>query len=223
MRKAIIVVIVASSAMAWGAAAQNLLADPSFETGNVPSCAQGWMPDTWFTSSVSPDTYSFDCATLAGLAPGTLGNFTTIASAYDGLRFAAGAELGFVEGFGQLLAQPLTPGQCYALSGYFVRADRGDIAGQGVYDIYLSPTTSAVDGILVASIGDNAVQGMWTHDMVEFNVPDGYAGAAHIIMSPRTLVGGGSYLGSDSWELTTICTVPVEHGTWGAVKALFGE
>lgn len=201
--------------------AQNLINDPSFESGFVPFCNQGVVPDTWYISTVTPDVYSFDCSTLRGLFPSSpFPNFLTLPSAQDGLRFVAGGDFpGAIEAFGQTLGTPLTPSSSYKLSGYFTLSDK--LPAPGVFDVYLSTTTGWNTGTLVASIGAGMVIGSWTYDEIMFSAPANAASLLNIIMVPKSLnPTPNSYMASDSWSLTP-APVPTEHETWGMIKALF--
>jgi hypothetical protein len=198
------------------ASAQNLIADGSFEVGLVGGCSQGLLPSTWFHVSLTPDVYSFDCGTLPGLAPTAFGNFTTLTSAHDGLRFVAGAHVPtFVEAFGQTLTAPLQPGANYRLSGAFVVAD--EHPEPGVIDVYLATGVTIVGATLLGSLGSQAVTGSWTTDSVDFTAPNDADTAMTLIMNPRSFaVSPDSYPGSDSWELVLLTepqSVPAFSGS----------
>jgi hypothetical protein len=187
------------------ASAQNLIADGSFEVGLVGACSQGNLPSTWFAVSWTADVYSFDCGTLPGLAPTSFGNFTTLASAHDGLRFVAGGHVSatIVEAFGQTLSAPLQPGATYRLSGAFVVSDSH--SEPGVIDVYLATGVTIVGATLLGSLGSQAVTGNWTIDSVQFTAPNDADTAMNLIMNPRSLaVSPDSYPGSDSWELVLL-------------------
>ncbi len=187
------------------ASAQNLLVDPSFEEGFVVNCNQGHAPETWF--NFSSDVFSENCQTKPGIPLGTFGHFGNLVGAYDGLRFMGGWGNDGTNGepFGQELSFPLSAGNCYELSGGFTLSAKVIFDHPGVFDIYISPTTSFSDGIMVASIGGVAQSGLWTADSVTFEVPAGYNDAANIIFQPRALPGFSStYPAADGLVLTEI-------------------
>lgn len=66
--KHVSVVLVALVALPACSAAQNLLRNAGFEFAPEGNVGQGLMPDDWFATSLSPDTYSNDGS--FGLAPG---------------------------------------------------------------------------------------------------------------------------------------------------------
>lgn len=205
----------------------NLLSDPSFELGVLPNCLPGQVPSPWFIGNQTPDTYSFDCATLEGVAPTAGGNFASLISAKEGLRFVAGANLavGFEEAFGQAMVLPLFPEKEYTLSAFFARSDNWD--SPGVYDFYLSPTQDFHDGLLMGTIASNAVTGEWTYDFFKFCAPSNSGFFLNLILVPRSLViGGNSYIGTDDWRLirtnTGVCEpVPTNSTSWGRVKSFY--
>jgi hypothetical protein len=203
------------------ASAQNLIADPGFETGFVPDCNQANVPGTWYISSVTPDVYSFDCSTLPGLHPASFNNYPTLPAAKDGLRFVAGGHFGSaIEAFGQTLAAPLVAGEQYTLSGWFTLSYQRPEAG--VFDIYLSPNTNWGGGTLVGSIGAGMGQDAWSFDMLSFVAPVNAASLPNIIMVPRSLATQpDSYMATDAWNLTQDSATDAESGSWGEVKARF--
>ncbi len=204
------------------AVAQNLIVDGGFELGSVPHCSQGVVPADWFLASVTPDVYSFDCATLPGVAPTSFGNFTTITSAQAGLRYVGGGTNAGIEAFGQNMPAAPTPGHRYRVSAYFSGSDR--MPHTGAFDVYLSMDTGIIAGVLVGSIGENAVIGSWTYDEFEFCAPEDADTRPYIIMWPRGISGSSYYSGTDEWVLEEIgeCgPVGTESSTWGAVKARF--
>lgn len=195
---------------------QNLIPDPSFESGVVPGCFQGFLPDTWFqagNASPGADTYSLDCATAPGLAPEDFGNFSTITSAARGLRFCAGGRVGTVtEALGTALVAPLAVGRRYELTGSFTLGTRADIL-PGHYDVWLSPSGSGwqADGVLVGTIGGLAVGDVWTPDRLTFDAP---ADAAYLVLDPVSQVAGTlSYVGLDDLALRRLPRSPVRRLT----------
>lgn len=210
----------ASIAAPGSSRGQNLLTDPGFELGFVPNCNQAVVPDTWFISTVTPDVYSFDCATLRGLAFGAFGNFPGLRAANDGLRFVAGGHFGpFIEAFGQRLGTPLTAGLNYRLSGYFTLSHQHP--QQGVVDVYLSDTTSWQGTTFVGSLGETMVQDEWQFDSLSFQAPANAATARYLIIVPRAMAGPDTYFGTDSWSLEPVEVVPTRWNTWGRIKLIY--
>jgi hypothetical protein len=205
--------------LATTARSQNLINDPGFELGFVPNCDQGVVPDTWYISTVTPDVYSFDCSVLKGLGPTSpFNNFPGLPSAHDGLRFVAGwANPSFIEAFGQTLAQPLTPGKTYCLSGYFTLSPAHPDAG--FCRIYLSNSHAWSGATPVGTIGGPATLGAWAFDELVFTAPADAASLPNLIIVPASL--NNSYIGTDTWALTLCIPSPTQKSSWGQLKSIY--
>ena len=177
------------------AAAQNLISDPSLELGVVNVCDQGQVPDTWFNTSGTADTYTYDCSVLPGLAADGYAHFINLPAAHDGMRFIAGWSAAN-ETFGTSLSQPLVAGNWYDVRAWFAASET--IGGTGSYAIWLSMGPTMSGAVQVANIGASTTVGVWTEDVAHFQAPGAFT---HMILQPD---GPAHYVASDSWSIEAV-------------------
>lgn len=183
--------------LAFPAAGQNLLDDPSFENGIVPNCALGLLPDTWVAVLGTPDTFTEDC----GQSPGAPldfppGHFLTLGGAHEGLRFAAASN--FADAFGQRLAVPLQPAMPYEIRAQVARS--GVTTGFALVDVYLSALPSLTGATLLGTLTVDPVIGAWREGSKSFCSPSDAAEKPYLLIRPRP-GASTAYLAMDSFEL----------------------
>jgi hypothetical protein len=218
--KRALVLLTALPLLSFQVLAIELLRNPSFET--VPANGAADMPSEWDVVYLSPDSYSNDGS--FGLPPGYLGNFTGI-TAQDGIRWVAAWSL-VNEEFGQLLTDPLIPGESYTLSGYLHRAVRADLAYSGGYSIGLTldANSKLAAGVLLGQIGPTTSGDSWEHFTLQFDAPANAANLPFLVFQPflNSAYTGDetAYPGLDNLSLQTeVATVP-EAGSTFALCAL---
>lgn len=190
------------------APAQNLLPDPGFEFGSVPGCqcAQSCNTctapiSTWTLIPVQGpggfETFSVNCLAAPGRLTNCGGQFASVTSAAEGLRFVAAFGGSGGAAFGCALASPLTPGVLYTLRGSFVLSNNWP--GNYGYDVFVGSGLGLAANQHVGGIGRSAVTTTWTTSTLEFEAPPG---ATHIAFVPRRPASTNySYVGCDALSL----------------------
>lgn len=202
------------------AAAQNLISDGSLELGVINSCSQGQVPDTWFNTNGTADTFTYDCAVLQGLAIDAFAHFVNLPAADDGIRFIAGWSSAD-ETFGTSLTQPLVPGDWYDVRARFTMSET--LSADGSYAIWLSMGPTMTGAVQVANIGTADAVGAWNSDAAHFQAPGAFT---HMILQP---VGNNYYVGSDSWSIQSVegpesyCEGAVNSTGLGALMGMDGS
>jgi PEP-CTERM motif len=215
MRRCVAFAVSALFLMLGTRAEAGFITNGSFET--VPGTGsgfqgQGLLPTGWATVNSSPDTYSNDGS--YGLPPNAqgLGNFTGV-TAFDGIRWVAGASFGRVSGgaissaesFGTTLTAALTPGQTYELDAELHQALRSDLNNPGAYDVYLASgnTPSGIAGAeLLGSFAPTTSAADWEARSVTFVAPANAGSRLFLFLVPYQASGTNSYTGLDALSLT---------------------
>ncbi len=187
----------------------NLIKNESFENVSSSATGQGILPDDWVNippPTPTADTYSNDGS--YGLSPNGYGNFTGV-TAYDGIRWVAGASSYGQESFGQWLDDSLTEGADYDFSGWLHQAVRSDLNYAGGYEIYLT-NTPGVQSEYLGFLGSTTSVGEgWNQYSFSFTVSEAMASLTFLEFAPIvTATTGSAYPGLDFVFLEEVATGP---------------
>lgn len=186
----------------------DLIVNGSFE--NVPgtNLGQGFLPSDFLqVGNVTPGADTWSNNGSYGVTPGDFGSFDG-SSAQHGNRFVAGADFGNggIEAISQELANALTPGIQYEMSGYILD---GHAFGTriGGYDLFLSANPEFDDPgrILIGQFGPTDGSFDWQFQSFSFTAPTGSDSRPFLIFSPFTTVPNReAYIGLDNIRLAAV-------------------
>jgi hypothetical protein len=198
--------------LGWSATARaGFILNGSFET--VPpggATGQGLLPTGWIDVSaffpIGADTYSNDGS--YGAFPSTFGNFSGI-TAFDGIRFVAGASFGRLAGtstiggeaFATALTAPLTAGTAYRLDTVLHQALRSDLNNPGGYDLFLASdsTPAGLSGsVKVGSLNPTTGSTAWEARSLTFTAPADVATRPYLVFAQYQSGEGNSYTAIDA-------------------------
>jgi len=204
-RRVVSAILLALCAAPIGAhAGENLLRNPGFEDVPDNTQTQGIMPLEWLLIFSSPDTYSNDGS--YGLPPTTGGNFTGV-TAHEGIRWIAGWTLAG-ETPGQLLTNPLTPGERYRISAYLHQGQRADFAFPGAYEILLNDGPDLLTPVSLGAWPQTETSDQWEFRTLTFVAPEDAATLPYLLLQPYFGdVGSAAYPGIDCIELTRVTCI----------------
>jgi len=183
----------------------NLLRNAGFETATEVSTGPGQLPDHWFAPVGTPDTISADGT--FGLAGTDFAAFTGNGARFGNHWLAAWSFEG--EQVGQRLAATLIPGHRYLLSGWFLQADRADIASAGGYDVTLTDTSSP--NLQPFPVGSFCPVGFgtWQLRSLEFTAPADAEVRLDLVFQPLAMFQGSYvYPGMDELWLVDLMECP---------------
>lgn len=202
---------VVTSAFAWfavsAASARNLIRNPSFEDVPGVGGGQGILPNDWIPLNQTPDTWHTALSGGYGLQAGAFGSFGGVA-AYDGIHWISGWTFNgdpTRESFGQVLTNPLTPGENYELSAYLHSDTRPSQSDPGAYEIRLWDLVNGPGPALGTWAPVNSPADGWVYRSIAFTAPANAANWPILAFVPYHI---GSLSSNPGCDLVSLVVVP---------------
>lgn len=182
----------------------------------------GILPNDWIPLNQTPDTWHTALSGGYGLQAGGFGSFAGVA-AYDGRHWVSGwTFLGDPtrESFGQVLTNPLTPGQNYDLSAYLHSDNRPSQSDPGAYEIRLWDLVNGPGPLLGVWDPVNSPNDGWVYRSISFTAPANSANWPILAFVPYHI---GSLSANPAVDLITLVPAPGAAVLFGVAGIAVGR